>query len=54
MRALAFMEGTYYTTWAEMLHSLKTGEPAFNHLHGMGIFDYLDQTRRSLNSSTSR
>jgi len=43
MRALAFMEGSYYTTWAEMLHSVKTGEPAFNHLHGMGIFDYLAQ-----------
>jgi hypothetical protein len=41
MRAWALMMGTYaYQPWAELLHSVKTGETAFDHLHGMGFFDY--------------
>jgi len=27
--------------WAELLYSVKTGQPAFNHVYGMGMFEYL-------------
>lgn len=29
--------------WGQLLHSVRTGETAFAHLHGMGYFDYLKQ-----------
>lgn len=29
--------------WSEILHTLKTGETAFNYIYGMNLFDYLDQ-----------
>ena len=32
-----------WETWGQLLHSVKTGETAFDHLHGMGYFDYLQQ-----------
>jgi hypothetical protein len=42
MRAWALMMGSYaFQPWGELLHSVKTGETAFDHLHGMGFFDYL-------------
>ncbi len=31
--------------WGELLHSLKTGETAFQHLHGKGYFDYLRENQ---------
>src|SRR5262249_5408389 len=27
--------------WSEMIHSIKTGQPTFNHVFGEGCFDYL-------------
>jgi O-methyltransferase/methyltransferase family protein len=43
MRAWLRMIGlkVRYHTHAEALHSVKTGEPAFNHVTGMEFFDYL-------------
>src|SRR5216683_6465449 len=42
MRAWALMMGTYaFQPWGELLHSVKTGETAFDHVHGLGFFDYL-------------
>jgi O-methyltransferase domain/Dimerisation domain len=42
MRAWALMMGSYaFQPWGELLHSVKTGETAFDHVHGMGFFDYL-------------
>ena len=42
MRAWAVMMGIYgFQPWGELLHSVKTGETAFDHVHGMGFFDYL-------------
>jgi len=32
-----------FQPWAELLHSVTTGETAFNHVHGLGIFDYYVQ-----------
>jgi hypothetical protein len=29
--------------WSDLLHSVRTGETAFNHHHGMGLFDYLER-----------
>lgn len=29
-----------WRAWGDLLHSVRTGEPAFDHVHGMGIFEY--------------
>lgn len=31
----------HYEAWGNLLHSVKTGEPAFNNLFGTGLFQYL-------------
>src|SRR5436190_3205013 len=43
MRAWALMMGEPYSfqPWSNLLHSVKTGETAFDRVHGMGFFDYL-------------
>jgi hypothetical protein len=43
MRAWALIMGApqNFQPWGELLHSVKTGETAFDHVHGMGFFDYL-------------
>jgi hypothetical protein len=42
MRAWVLIMGSYgFPPWGELLHSVKTGETAFDHIHGMGFFDYL-------------
>jgi hypothetical protein len=42
MRAWILIMGTYgFEPWGELFHSVKTGETAFDHIHGMGFFDYL-------------
>src|SRR5262245_6845669 len=28
-------------SWSHLIHSVRTGEPAFEHAHGLGVFDYL-------------
>ncbi len=41
-RAMAIMHGEeHYRAWGEILYSVTTGEPAFNHLFGQGVFAYL-------------
>lgn len=41
MRALAIMYAEeQYRAWGDMLHSVRTGEPAFEHHFGMGVFEY--------------
>jgi hypothetical protein len=41
MRALAIMYAEeQYRAWADMLHSVRTGQPAFEHQFGMGVFEY--------------
>lgn len=39
--ALIMGESFGFTPWGELLHSVRTGETAFDHVHGMGFFDYL-------------
>ena len=42
MRALAIMYAEeQYRAWGELLHSVRTGEMAFDHQFGMGYFEYL-------------
>jgi len=35
-------------TWSNLLYSVQTGEPAFDHIFGMGIFDYLEENPEHL------
>ena len=40
--ATAVMLGEeHYRAWGELLHSVKTGEPAFDHVYGAPFFDYM-------------
>lgn len=42
VRAAAIMLGEeHYGAWGALLHSVRTGEPAFNHLYGAPFFDYM-------------
>jgi len=44
MRAWATMMGEEsYRAWGDLLYSVKTGEPAFDHVYKMGRFEYLRQ-----------
>ncbi|MGB7921968.1 MAG: methyltransferase [Pyrinomonadaceae bacterium] len=45
MRALAMSElgGVHYPAWGEAMHSIKTGETAFDQVFGMSCWDYLGQ-----------
>jgi hypothetical protein len=43
-RGLAIMNGEeHYRAWGELLYSVRTGKPAFDHLYGMPCFDYLSR-----------
>ncbi|MCJ2531950.1 MAG: acetylserotonin O-methyltransferase [Candidatus Thermoplasmatota archaeon] len=43
MRAWALMlgEGWYWEPWGDLLHNVRTGETAFAHVFGVGMFEYL-------------
>jgi hypothetical protein len=45
LRAYAVMRGEpwYWQAFGELLHSVRTGEIAFHHSHGMGHFEYFKQ-----------
>ena len=44
MRALAIMYGEeQYRAWSNLLHSVRTGEPAFEHEFGVSVFEYFGQ-----------
>lgn len=36
-------EGWYWRTWGDILYSVKTGKPAFDHVNGMPIFPCFSQ-----------
>ena len=41
-RALAIMTGEeHYYVWGDLIHSIQTGEPAFDKIYGMPVFDFL-------------
>jgi hypothetical protein len=48
MRAMVLTLGQeHYQAWAHLLHSIRTGEPAFDHVFKMGLFQYLAQNPAS-------
>jgi SAM-dependent methyltransferase len=49
LRALARMRGSdwQWRAWRELGHSVRTGETAFDHVHGMPMFDYLTRRDRA-------
>ncbi|HEV7281004.1 MAG TPA: methyltransferase [Pirellulaceae bacterium] len=43
-RGLAIMNGEeHYRAWGELLYSVQTGKPSFDHLYGMPIFEFLSK-----------
>jgi hypothetical protein len=43
-RSLILMMGEeHYRAWADLLYSIQTGKPAFDHIYGKPIFDYLSE-----------
>jgi hypothetical protein len=38
---LFLLNESHWRPWGHMLHSVRTGETAFDHVHGVGLFDYL-------------
>jgi hypothetical protein len=58
---LMLLEPCHWQPWGDLLHSVRTGEPAFDHVHGMGTFDYLREHpdsgelfHRAMTSNTAR
>lgn len=41
--ALMHVDEPRWASWAYLLHSVRTGQTAFEHVHGMGIFTYLEE-----------
>jgi hypothetical protein len=37
------LDPSRWQAWGDLLHSVQTGETAFEHVHGMGLFSYLQQ-----------
>jgi ubiquinone/menaquinone biosynthesis C-methylase UbiE len=43
-RTVALMLGDeHYASWGQLLYSVKTGKPAFDHLYGKPVFDWLSE-----------
>jgi hypothetical protein len=40
----------HYQACGSLLHAVQTGSPAFDHVFGAGLFDYLDQNTEAANS----
>ena len=38
---LLLLDESHWRPWGHLLHTVQTGEPAFHHAHGAGLFDYL-------------
>jgi hypothetical protein len=49
LRSAVVMVGDpeHYRSWGELEHSIRTGEPAFDHAFGMGVFDYFERNPRA-------
>jgi hypothetical protein len=39
---LLSLDESLWRPWGHLLHTVRTGETAFHHAHGVGLFDYLD------------
>jgi hypothetical protein len=38
---LLWLDESHWRPWGHLLHTVRTGETAFRHVHGAGVFDYL-------------
>ena len=38
---LLWLDESHWRPWGHLLHTVRTGETAFHHVHGAGVFDYL-------------
>jgi hypothetical protein len=38
---LLLLDESHWRPWGHLLHTVRTGETAFHHAHGTGVFDYL-------------
>src|SRR5262245_1647795 len=38
---LLLLDESHWRPWGHLLHTVRTGETAFDHAHGAGLFDYL-------------
>lgn len=44
LRAVAIMMGDeHFRAWGDLLYSVQTGKPAFDHIYGKPVFDYLGE-----------
>jgi O-methyltransferase domain/Dimerisation domain len=43
MAALLWLSESHWNPWSHLIHSVRTGETAFDHVHGMGVFKYLEK-----------
>lgn len=41
--ARAVIADHFWRTWQDLLYSVRTGRPAYDHVHGMGLFDYFSR-----------
>lgn len=39
---LLLLDESHWRPWGHLLHTVRTGDTAFDHTHGAGLFDYLD------------
>ncbi|MCG8363525.1 MAG: acetylserotonin O-methyltransferase [Pseudanabaenales cyanobacterium] len=47
VRSLVITAGESYHAWGHLLYSIQTGESAFEHLHQMNLFEYLQKNPES-------
>jgi predicted SnoaL-like aldol condensation-catalyzing enzyme len=49
LRGMALLYGDewLYRAYGALLYSVQTGKPAFEHVHGMGFFEYLEQNAQA-------
>jgi hypothetical protein len=40
---LFLLNESHWRPWGHLLHTVRTGEPAFEHVHGANLFEYLDK-----------
>jgi hypothetical protein len=38
---LPWLDESHWRPWGHLLHTVRTGETAFHHAHGAGLYDYL-------------
>jgi len=56
MRAMAIFMGdeAHWRVYADMMYSVRTGEPAWDHVHGEPVFPYMFQTNKPLGDTFNK